>query len=345
VEFHQLRYFRAVAECRSFTRAAKREHVSQPALSQQVTKLEEELGAKLFNRKGHLIELTSYGKAFLPKIEVILHQLQEARTQILEMAEVEKGKVTLGVIATITPFMLPSILAGFLERYPLIELKVQEECSAVLLRGLEERALDLALMPLPVDSDDVSCLELVHEKLFAIVGPNHSLQQEAEVTLQQLAGSPFLILKDGHCFRDDTLSAFRDADVKPRIVFESGCFLTILNMVRAGMGISIMPAMAVDPTPGCTFIPIQGDRPVRTIGLVQSKQQYQAPARSLLAAFLSVHLRAPYLVDSEFANANPSVQELRGKSLIDRGPEEVVHKSLPKKSGSTENIKKRMHSR
>ena len=126
MELHQLRYFRAVAECRSFTRAAKREHVSQPALSHQVMKLEDELGAKLFNRKGHLVELTSYGEAFLPKIENILQQLQEARTQILEMAEVEKGKVTLGVIPTITPFMLPNILASFLERYPLIDLRVQE---------------------------------------------------------------------------------------------------------------------------------------------------------------------------------------------------------------------------
>jgi len=320
VELHQLRYFRAVAECRSFTRAAKREHVSQPALSHQVMKLEDELGAKLFNRKGHLVELTSYGEAFLPKIENILQQLQEARTQILEMAEVEKGKVTLGVIPTITPFMLPNILASFLERYPLIDLRVQEECSAVLLHGLKEKTIDLALMPLPVTFEDVSCLELVQERLFAVVGEKHPLQHEEEVTLQQLAGSSFLILKDGHCFRDDTLSAFRAADVKPRIVFESGCFLTILNMVKAGMGISVMPEMAVDPTPGCKYIPINSERPIRTIGLVQSKQQYQTPAHSLLAAFLRLHLQLSRTAGSDLAKrkSNSPYERPAPEDLNDR---------------------------
>jgi molybdenum-dependent DNA-binding transcriptional regulator ModE len=90
MEIHQLRYFRAVAQCGSFTRAAKREHVSQPSLSHQVMKLEDELGARLFNRKGHLVDLTPFGEAFLPKIESVLQQLQDAQTQIREMAKVEK---------------------------------------------------------------------------------------------------------------------------------------------------------------------------------------------------------------------------------------------------------------
>ena len=136
MELHQLRYFRAVAQCGSFTRAAKREHVSQPSLSHQVMKLEDELGARLFNRKGHLVDLTPFGEAFLPKIESVLQQLQDAQTQIREMAKVEKGTVTLGVIPTITPFLLPNVLASFLKQYPMIELKVREECSAVLLQEL-----------------------------------------------------------------------------------------------------------------------------------------------------------------------------------------------------------------
>jgi LysR family hydrogen peroxide-inducible transcriptional activator len=292
VEIHQLRYFRAVAQCGSFTRAAKREHVSQPSLSHQIMKLEAELGAKLFNRKEHLVDLTPFGIAFLPKIESALQQLQDAKTQIREMAKVETGTVTLGVIPTITPFLLPSILASFLKQYPKIELKVKEECSEVLLQALREKIIDLALMPLPVNSEDVSCTELMRESLFAIVGENHPLQKEKEITLQQLSGSPFLILKDGHCFREDTLAAFRAADVEPRIVFESGCFLTILNMVKVGMGISVMPEMAVDPTSGCKFIPIKAEQPIRTIGLVQAKRQYQTHIQNLLASFFSTQLQA-----------------------------------------------------
>jgi LysR family transcriptional regulator, hydrogen peroxide-inducible genes activator len=290
MEMHQLRYFRAVAEHRSFTQAARREHVSQPSLSHQIMKLEDELGAKLFNRKGHVVDLTSYGAAFLPKIESILQQLQDAKSQILEMAKVEKGKVTLGVIPTITPFLLPNVLASFLHQHPLIELNVKEECSGVLLKALRESTIDLALMPLPVNSDDVSCIELMRERLFAIVWDKHPLQNEKQIKLEQLSGAPFLMLKDGHCFRDDALSAFHAANVEPRIIFESGCFLTILNMVRAGIGISVMPEMAVDPTSGCRFIPIEGEHPIRTIGLVQRKQQYQTHVQLLLASFLRAQL-------------------------------------------------------
>jgi LysR family transcriptional regulator, hydrogen peroxide-inducible genes activator len=291
MEIHQLRYFRAVAEHRSFTQAAKREHVSQPSLSHQIMKLEDELGAKLFNRKGHLVDLTSYGKAFLPKIESILQQLQDAQTQIREMAKIEKGKVTLGVIPTIAPFLLPNVLASFLKQHPQIELKVKEECSGVLLRELREKTIDLALMPLPVNAEDISCIELMRERLFAIVCENHPLQHEKQITLQQLSGAPFLILKDGHCFREDTLSAFRVANVEPRIIFESGCFLTILNMVRAGIGVSVMPEMAVDATSGCSFIPIKAENPIRTIGLAEFKQRYQTHVQRLLAGFLTAHLQ------------------------------------------------------
>lgn len=292
VEIHQLRYFRAVAECRSFTRAAEREHVSQPSLSHQVMKLEEELGAKLFNRKEHTVDLTPYGQAFLPKIESILQQLQDARTQILEMAKVEKDKVTLGVIPTITPFLLPNVLASFLKQHPLTELNVREECSGVLLQALRKKTIDLALMPLPVGTGDVSCVELMRERLFAVVWENHPFQKEKQITLQQLSGAPFLILKEGHCFRDDTLSAFRAANVDPRVVFESGCFLTILNMVKARMGISVMPEMAVGPISGCKFIPIKAEQPIRTIGLVQLKQQHQTHVQRLLADFFRAQLQA-----------------------------------------------------
>jgi LysR family hydrogen peroxide-inducible transcriptional activator len=297
MEMHQLRYFRAVAECSSFTKAAKREHVSQPSLSHQIMKLEDELGAKLFSRKAGRVGLTRYGEVFLPKIEFILQQLQQAQTQILEMAKVEKGRVTLGVIPTVTPFLLPNVLAGFLKQHPLIEVNVKEETSDVLLRALREKVIDLALMPLPDDTEEFSCIELVRERLFAIVSEHHPLRNEKQVTLQQLSGAPFLILKDGHCFRDDALSVFHAANVEPRVVFETGCFLTILNMVRAGIGISVMPEMAVEATLGCRFIPIKAERPVRTIGLVQSKQRYQSHVQRLLASFLKAQIQASDTLD------------------------------------------------
>src|SRR5207248_4599270 len=192
--------------------------------------LEDELGAKLFNRKGHLVGLTAYGEAFLPKVDSVLQQLHDAQTQIFKMVHAGKGKVILGVIPTVAPFLLPDILPGFLKQHPSVEVEVKEETSGVLLQALQEKAIGLAIMPIPTDSDELTSVELIREKLFAIVGEDHPLQSEEYLTLQQLSGSPFLILKDGHCFRDDTLAAFHKAQVEPRIIFESGCFLTILNM-------------------------------------------------------------------------------------------------------------------
>lgn len=285
MEVHQIRYFRAVAKCRSFTRAANREHVSQPTLSHQVLKLEDELGAKLFHRMGHSVELTSFGEAFLPKAEIILRQIDEAQTQIHEMTGAEGGRVTVGVIPTIAPFFLPPLLADFLKQHPLVEVRVLEESSTLLLRWLREGVVDLAIMPLPVRGNWASSWELSREKLYAVLCPEHPLRTEKYLTLHQLAGAPFLFLKDGHCFRDNALAAFRGANVEPRIIFESGCFLTILNMVKAGIGISVVPEMAVDHQSGCKFVPIRDDRPIRSIGFVQSKRRVQTRSQAVFADF------------------------------------------------------------
>jgi LysR family hydrogen peroxide-inducible transcriptional activator len=254
-------------------------------LSHQVLKLEDELGAKLFHRMAHSVELTSFGEAFLPKAEIILRQIDEAQTQIHEMVGTEGGRVTVGVIPTVAPFFLPPLLSAFVKRHPLVEVRVLEESSVTLLKWLRDGEIDLAIMPLPVRGNWASCWELSREKLYAVLCSDHPLKSEKHLTLRQLAGAPFLFLKDGHCFRDNALAAFRSAHVEPRIVFESGCFLTILNMVKAGIGISVMPEMAVDESFDCKFVPIRDSRPVRSIGLVQSKQRVQTRSQVLFADF------------------------------------------------------------
>jgi LysR family transcriptional regulator, hydrogen peroxide-inducible genes activator len=285
MELHQIRYFHAVAECRSFTAAARRQHVSQPTLSHQVLKLEDELGAKLFHRMGRVVQLTEFGDAFLSKAKSILQQIDSAKVQIREMSG-EGGVVNLGVIPTVAPFFLPVLLARFLKEHPSIEVKIVEEPSTSLVELVREGAIDLAIVPLPVRGNWASTTELMTEKLYAVVANGHPLTGERQITLKQLAGAPFLSLKDGHCFRDDVMASFRNAHVEPKIVFESGCFLTILNMVKAGIGISVVPEMAVNQDAGCIFIPVRGDRPVRVVGMLQSKQRVPTRALELFTDFL-----------------------------------------------------------
>jgi LysR family hydrogen peroxide-inducible transcriptional activator len=286
VELHQLRYFRAVTQCGSFTLAARREHVSQPTLSHQILKLEDELGGELFKRTGKSVKLTQLGEMLLPTAESVLGQLAQTQSQIRETVGTPRGRVRLGVIPTIAPFLLPDILSAFCSQHPLIEVKVVEEMSAVLMQSLRDGNLDCGIMPSLSSPKGLLCTELLRERLYAVVCDTHTLARQKSVTLTQLTGKPFLSLKDGHCFRENVAAMFERAKVEPRITFESGCFLTILNMVKAGMGISVVPEMAVKNQAGCRFIPIQDQQPVRVVCLVQTKNGRPTRAQELLMGFI-----------------------------------------------------------
>lgn len=286
MELHQLRYFRAVAQNGNFTRAAKQEHVAQPSLSHQILKLEDELGAKLFDRLGRSSRLTQFGEAFLPKAEAILRQLGDAKLQIQEMAGASRGRVVLGAIPTIAPYFLPSRLSHFAKTHTEIQVTVVEEITPVLLEHLRSAAIDLALLALPVAGDEFHCEELFHEPMYMVVPENHRLVKRKFADLKEVEDEAFLLLKEGHCFRDNVFSACRRAKLKPNIVFESGHFATILAMVSGGMGVSVIPQMALEKREGCHFIPIKEERARRRIGVVQLKQHFPTRAHRMLLDYL-----------------------------------------------------------
>ncbi len=286
MELHQLRYFCAVARKASFTRAAEEQHVAQPSLSQQILKLESELGARLFDRLGRTVRLTEFGKAFLVRAEDILRQLGEARLEIQEMTGAEKGRLNLGAIPTIAPYFLPVRLAAFVRKHPGIEINVVEETTPVLLRRLQEAVIDLALLALPIPRPGLVCEELLREPLYVVVPRRHRLAAQTSVDLRQIEGDPFLLMKEGHCFRENTLTACRRARLRLNVAFESGQFETILAMVAAGMGVSVVPQMAIAPHTGCRFIPIADGRAQRRIGLVRLKNRSATRAQQLLAEYL-----------------------------------------------------------
>ena len=152
MEIHQLRYFCAIAHHGTFTRASEVEHVAQPSLSQQILKLEAELGARLFDRLPRSAKLTVFGQAFLPKAERILRELDEAKTELLAMAGEEKGKVVVGIIPTIATFLLPPMLAGFSVQHPSVSVVVIEDITPVLLERLHRGSVDMAIVALPIQA-------------------------------------------------------------------------------------------------------------------------------------------------------------------------------------------------
>ena len=281
MEVHQLRYFCAVAESRNFTRAAEATRVAQPSLSQQIHKLEDELGAKLFDRLPRSVRLTQFGRAFLPKAQAILRQIGEARSEIREMASVDSGEVILGAIPTVAPYLLPAILSSFARQHPNVSVSIVEEITPTLLERLHQGTMDLALLALPVDGDELITTELIEEPLFVVLPDKHALANRRSITLEQIRDEPFLLLKEGHCFRENALQACRQSRVNPNVVFESGQFATILAMVSAGMGVSVVPKMAMSSTAGCKFVLLADNQSQRRIGAVRLKYRY--PTRALTA--------------------------------------------------------------
>jgi len=287
MEIHQLRYFCAVAQHGTFTRAALAEHVAQPSLSQQILKLEDELGAKLFDRMASGVKLTACGRAFLPNARRLLCDLGNAKTEILEMAGKEKGEVTVGAIPTIGPYLLPDVLAGFSREHRGIAIKVVEEMTPILLDRLHDGAIDVAVVALPVPGEWIRSVELFQEPMFVVVPAKHRYARRDSIRLNDVKDEPFLLLKEGHCFRQSTITACRRARVTPNVVFESGQFETILAMVSAGAGVSAVPAMAARPVKGCRYLRIADHRARRRVGAIMLRRHFETRAQRVFLRHLA----------------------------------------------------------
>jgi LysR family transcriptional regulator, hydrogen peroxide-inducible genes activator len=288
VELHQLRYFCAVADSGSFSRAAEQSHVSQPSLSQQILKLEDELGARLFDRLGRSVRLTDVGKTFLPRARAVLRELEAARGDVVERKDSVGGSICVGVIPTIAPYFLPAQLTFLSRRFPQARVTVVEEITPVLLERLRASVVDVAILALPIRGHEFEAFPLLTENLFAALPKQHKYAKRSSLSLKDLGVEPFLLLRDGHCFRDTAVAACDRARLHPQIVFESGQFSSILSMVGAGMGVSIVPEMAVEKKSGCRFVRIADPEASRTVGAVVLRGR---SLTRLQRAFLA-HLRS-----------------------------------------------------
>src|SRR3984885_1678089 len=265
MEVHQLRYVCAVAETGNFSRAAERCNIAQPSLSQQVLKLENELGAKLFDRLGRSIRLTEAGRVFVPKARAILEQMEMAQSRVADKNADLRGSVAVGVIPTIAPYLMPGYTAAFAKRYPDAKLRIVEEMTSVLVDGLRDLSIDVAILALPLRHKDLELFPIRTEPLFAVLRKDHPRASARSVALKELRGESFVMLRDGHCFRDLSIEACTHARITPNIAFESGQFSSLLGMVAAGVGVSLIPEMAIDRNVGCCYVRLSDAQATRTI--------------------------------------------------------------------------------
>ncbi|MEU6844117.1 LysR substrate-binding domain-containing protein [Streptomyces sp. NPDC046716] len=246
MQFQQLQYFVAVAETRHFTRAAELVHVAQPSLSQQIRALERELGVDLFQRARGNITLTDAGEALLPLARRILADADTARHEVQELAQLRRGRVRLGATPSLCTGLLPDVLRAFHDRYPGIQLLIEEGGSHDLVRELARGALDLALvvLPLPAPAPALTSVELLREELVVVSSPSAPRPGHGRsVRIADLEGERLVMFRHGYDLRELTVAACRAEGFEPDFAVEGGEMDAVLGFVRAGLGVAVVPSM------------------------------------------------------------------------------------------------------
>jgi DNA-binding transcriptional LysR family regulator len=239
MELLQLKYFEIVARHEHVTRAAEELHISQPSLSKVISRLEEELGAVLFDRQGRNIRLNSFGKAFLKRVERIFLELEDAKRELADMSGLEQGKITL---AWTSVSLLPRVLEGFLKKYPYVSFRQTVDSTLEIKHQLENGVIDLCISSPPIEGSVIICKPLFTEELLLAVPENHKFANRESVDLIEAAKEPFVSTKQGYGYRDVTDELCRQAGFVPNIVFESDATFSLINLINAGLGIAFLPA-------------------------------------------------------------------------------------------------------
>lgn len=275
MEMHQLRYVVAVARAGNFSRAAEQCHVSQPSLSQQIQKLEDELGERLFDRLKREVKLTSHGEALLRRAARILEEVDAARREATEAKDLLCGTVTVGVLPTLAPYLLPGVVAAFTAKYPGVEIVVQEDTTAQLLKLALAYEIDFALASQPIGDERLEVRELFTEELLLALPSGHPLTRKRTVTASDLEGERLIVMKEGHCLGDQVLGFCGRRDLRPRISFRSAQLETIQALVCSGLGISLIPKMATQGArkDRAEYRSLPAPKPERTIVALWPKQR------------------------------------------------------------------------
>jgi DNA-binding transcriptional LysR family regulator len=252
MDLNQLRYLVALAEEKNFTRAAAREHIAQPALSQQIRRLEEELGIGLVERTTRQVAITYAGDLLVARARRILSELDAAQAELERLKGVRAGQLTVGALHTMGPVDVSLALAIFHQRHPAVELTVREQSSEELAAMLRVDELDLAFLSVTerIESHGLGLQQLVSEELVVIVPTDHPLSRRRRVRMAELAGERFISFREGARLRELLVSAGREAGFEPQVKLESNESQRIRRLVARGMGVAILPrsdALAAGP--------------------------------------------------------------------------------------------------
>jgi LysR family transcriptional regulator, hydrogen peroxide-inducible genes activator len=289
----ELRYVVAVADTGHFGRAAAECHVSQPTLSTQIKKLEEQLGVPLFERASKRVRLTGAGERIVERARMILDEIRAIGDVARGQHEPLAGTFRLGVIPTLGPYCLPWLLQPLQDAFPRLRLILQESITATLLEDLALHRLDAALLALPVTAPGIVAAPLFDEPFWLLTPAAHGLTARKRVRQSDLSGERVLLLTEGHCLRDQALEICGSGRSSQDDAFRATSLETLRHMVAAGLGCTLLPALAVPELSNAATIvarPFQRPAPYRRIGLVWRRSFPDTPSVHALAAFVRTHL-------------------------------------------------------
>ena len=278
MEIHQLTYFVAVAETGSFTRAAEYCNVAQPSLSQQIMKLEQELGETLFDRLPRRTVLTEAGRMLLPRANSILAELQEIKHGLdVDVAD-GRGVLSVGFIPTIAPFVLPHVTKRFSQDFPLATLSVHEDLTEILVQDITDGKLDVGITSLPIHNRSIRTQELLSEPLLVASSREHDIANRTSLHVEELDQFPFIALSEVHCLGEQVQSFCYQKDLDLQIVCHTSQLSTVQNCVALGLGVSLVPrALAVsDASERISYRALSDSTPQRKIAAATHIERRQS---------------------------------------------------------------------
>ena len=275
MNLRDLHYLVSLAEQRHFGRAAEACFVSQPTLSTQIKKLEDELGVALVERTPRKVLLTDVGQEIANRAREVLNEIEQIKGIARRTVDPESGTVRLGIFPTLGPYLLPHVVPMVRHRFPRLELLLIEEKTEILLNRLREGKLDAGILALPVHDESLHTEFLFEEPFLLAVPQSHPLAKRSQLKLSDLSDQSLLLLEDGHCLRDQALEVCHMAGAGEKSGFRATSLETLRQMVASNVGITLLPILAVKPpvaqAPNLQLVEFSGQPPSRRIAMIWRK--------------------------------------------------------------------------
>ena len=292
----QFQYVLAVAKFKNFTVAAENSFVTQPTLSMQIQKLEDELGVVIFDRTKKPLQITEIGQEIVKQAQIIVNESDRMNDIVAQQKGIISGEFNVGIIPTVSPTLLPMFLTNFINRFPKVCLKIEEQNTENVIRNIENGTFDAAILATPLQNPNIIEKPLYYEPFVAYIPDNHRLQDSKTIYSDDLDINDILMLEDGHCFKESVLNICNQdiIDAKKHFQLKSGSFETLIRLANEGLGMTLLPylhSLEIKDNEKKYLHTFAEPQPAREISLVHHKNELKLQIINALHEVISGVIR------------------------------------------------------